>query len=150
MYAMSPRSDFLTLCYALHNKVVVVVFGRPLVTEDDISFDRTTTMRGKKISTDLNRTILALGDSHSVSEIEAFTAVSCRQIYRIRNRWATTGCVEPEHIGKRGRPCFLTKDEEAVSFPIIFQHSIVETSPSISLHVFEKDLMSILKTSNHK
>ena len=78
-------------------------------------------MRGKKISTDLKHTILALGDFHSVSEIEALTAVSHRQIYRIRKSWETTGCVELEHPGKRtGRPCFLTTDEEAVCSPSVF------------------------------
>jgi transposase len=74
-------------------------------------------MRGKKISTDLKRTIVALGSIHSVSEIEALTAVSRRQIYRIRKMWETTGYVEPAHVGRRtGRPRFLTPAEEAVSF----------------------------------
>lgn len=74
-------------------------------------------MRGRKISSDLKYTILALGASHSASEIAAFTAVSRRQIYRIRKNWETTGCVGPEHAGKKtGRPRFLTGDGEAVSF----------------------------------
>jgi len=75
-------------------------------------------MRGKKVSMDLKYTIIALGASHSVSEIEALTNVSRQQIYRIRENWEATGCVEPEHVGKKtGRPRFLTKDEEAVGFP---------------------------------
>jgi len=41
-------------------------------------------MKGRKISTDLKYTILAMGGSHSVSEIAAITAVSRRQIHRIR------------------------------------------------------------------
>ena len=77
-------------------------------------------MRGRKISTDLKYTILALGGLHSVSEITALTAVSRRQIYRIRENWETTGYVEPDHARKKtGRPRFLTRDEEAVSFPSI-------------------------------
>jgi len=69
------------------------------------------------VSTDLKYTVIALGDFHSVSEIEALTGVSRRQIYRIREVWGATGCVEPEHAGKKtGRPRFLTKDEETVSF----------------------------------
>ena len=71
-------------------------------------------MKGKKLSTDLKHTILALGDLHSVSEIAALTAVSRRQIYRIRKYWETTGCVEPEHVGRPGRPRFLSQDEESV------------------------------------
>lgn len=68
------------------------------------------------MSTDLKYTVLALGDFHSVSEIEALTGVSRRQIYRIRENWETTGYVEPEHAGRKtGRPRFLTKDEEMVS-----------------------------------
>ena len=64
------------------------------------------------MSTDLKYTILALGGSHSVSEIEALTAVSHHQIYHIQRTWETIGCVEPESVGKKaGRPCFLTKDE---------------------------------------
>jgi len=79
-------------------------------------------MRGKKISTDLKYTILALGDFHSVSEISTLTAVSPRQIYRIRRSWETTGCVEPERIQKRtGRPRFLTMDEEMASLRSISQ-----------------------------
>jgi len=74
-------------------------------------------MRGRKVSTDLKYTILALGGRHSVSEIAALTAVSRRQIHRIRKNWETTGCVEPERVVKKtGRPRFLTRDEEAVSF----------------------------------
>jgi hypothetical protein len=77
-------------------------------------------MRGRKISTDLKYTILALGASHSVSEIVALTAVSCREIYRIWKNWRTMGCVESQHAGNRlGRPRFLTTDEEAVSLPFI-------------------------------
>lgn len=73
-------------------------------------------MRGKRVSTDLKYTIIALGDFHSVSEIEALTGVSRRQIYRIREVWESTGCVEPERARKKtGRPRFLTKDEETVS-----------------------------------
>ena len=41
-----------------------------------------TIMCGKKFSTDLN-TVLALGNFHLVSEIEALTAVSRQQIYCI-------------------------------------------------------------------
>jgi len=77
-------------------------------------------MGGKKISTDLKYTILALGEFHTVPEIEALTTVSRRQICRIRKSWETDGCVEPEHVGKKvGRPRFLTADEEAASFPFI-------------------------------
>ena len=64
---------------------------------------------------DLKHTILALGGFHTVSEIAALTAVSHRQIYRIWSCWEASGCVEPEHVGKWGRPCFLMRDEEAVS-----------------------------------
>ena len=75
-------------------------------------------MRGRKISTDLKYTILALGGSHSVAEISALTAVSCRQIYRIRKNWETMGCVEHDCAGRKtGRPRFLTADEEAVRLP---------------------------------
>ena len=75
-------------------------------------------MRGKKVSTDLKYTILALGHYHTVPEIERLTAVSRRQIYRIRASWETNGCVEPVRAGPetRGRPRFLTADEAAVSF----------------------------------
>lgn len=77
-------------------------------------------MRGRKISTDLKYTILALGGLHSVSKITALTAVSHRQIYRIRENWETMGYVEPDHARKKtGRPQFLMRDEEAVSFPSI-------------------------------
>ena len=72
-------------------------------------------MKGKKISTDLKHTILAMGDPHPVSEIVALTAVSHRQIYRILKYWETTGRVEPECVGRPGRPRFLSRDEEAVS-----------------------------------
>jgi len=71
-------------------------------------------MKGKKISTDLKWTILAMGDLHPVSDIAALTAVSRRQIYRILEYWETTGCVEPEHVGRPGRPRFLSQDEEVV------------------------------------
>ena len=75
-----------------------------------------TIMRGKKVSTDLKYTILALGHYHTVSEIENLMAISRRQIYRIRASWETSGCVEPERAGeRRGRPRFLTVDEEAAS-----------------------------------
>jgi transposase len=84
-------------------------------------------MRGKKISTDLKYTILALGYFHSISEIEALTGVSRRQIYRIRNIWEMTGCVEPKSVGKRGRPRFLTRDEEVVRSLHSSPGSIAET-----------------------
>ena len=93
-----------------------------------VSLRPATIMRGKKISTDLKYTIVALGDFHTVSEIEALTAVSRWQIYHIRRNWETTGCVEPERVRKRtGRPHFLTTNEEAVSFSSIFQGEIAET-----------------------
>lgn len=72
-------------------------------------------MKGKRISTDLKHTILAMGDLHSVSDIAALTAVSRRQIYRIRKYWETIGCVDPECTGRPGRPRFLSQDEETVS-----------------------------------
>ena len=79
-----------------------------------------TMVRGRKISTDLKYTILASGGSHPVSEIVALTAVSRRQIHRIRKTWEATGCVEPECVRRKiGRPRFLTGDEEAVCFSFI-------------------------------
>jgi len=78
------------------------------------------------VSTDLKYTIVALGGLHSISEIEALTTVSRRQICRIRKTWETTGCVEPECVGKKvGRPRFLTKDEELVSFLPFFQGQVL-------------------------
>ena len=77
-------------------------------------------MRGRKISTDLKYTIIALGDLHSVSEIAALTAMSRCQIHRVWKNWEMTGCVEPDHASKRtGRPRFLTRDEEVVNFSLI-------------------------------
>ena len=104
------------------------------------------------MSTDLKYTILALGGSHSVSEIEALTAVSRRQIYRIRRTWETTGCVEPERVGKKaGRPRFLTKDEELVStFPSIQGWVLIKCSCSMWSDVSKEHPISTSKTSNHK
>ena len=98
--------------YMQHLKMSVI-FGR-------FSPHWATIMRGRKISTNLKYTILVLGGLHSVSEITALTAVSHRQIYCIRENWETTGYVEPDHARKKmGRPWFLTRDKEAVSFPSI-------------------------------
>jgi len=110
-----------------------------------------TIMRGKKFSTDLKYTVLALGNFHSVSEIEALTAVSRRQIYRIRSSWETTGYVEPEHVGKRtGRPRFLTADEEAASVSFFSRGAIAKIKSSMWLGVFRKRPISTLKTFNRK
>ena len=84
-------------------------------------------MKGKKISTDLKRTILALGDLHTVPEIAALTAVSRRQIYRIRKDWEVTGSVEHEcRGGTPGRPRFLSPNEETVSTRSISKGTIVD------------------------
>jgi len=108
-----------------------VVFGCmrvvPGVSSDrdvEIFLHITIIMRGKKVSTDLKYTILALGHYHTVSEIENLTAISRRQICRIRASWETSGCVEPEHTGgRRGRPRFLTTDQEAASFLLSLKNS---------------------------
>jgi transposase len=109
-------------------------------------------MRGKKISEDLKYAIIALGNFHTVPEIEDLTAVSRRQIYRIRKLWETTGYVEPECMGKRGRPRFLTNDEEAVRFPHISQVNTTEMHESTStwLRAFKKRPISTSKTFDHK
>ena len=74
-------------------------------------------MKGKRISTDLKYTILALSGLHSVSEIKALTGVSRRQIYHIQKTWETTGCVERKGPKRKtGRPQFLLPDEESVCF----------------------------------
>jgi transposase len=109
-------------------------------------------MRGKKISTDLKATILALGGLHSVSEIAALTTVSRRQIYRIRKSWETTRCLEPERMGRKtGRPRFLSQDEEAVSFPLSFTSYLLMTFEfSMLLKVYEEHLTFSSKTFKHK
>ena len=111
-------------------------------------------MRGRKISTDLKYTILALGGLHSVPEIAALTAVSRRQIHRIRKNWETTGCVEPDRARKRtGRPRFLTPDEEAVSSFFLYHRAAfdetwiqyviacVERTPDIYLEDVQSQLV---------
>jgi len=109
-------------------------------------------MRGKKVSTDLKYAILALGSYHTVSEIEKLTAVSRRQIYRIRASWETSGCVEPEHAAeRRGRPRFLTTDEEAASFLFISQNFVITEMiryTSMWLDASNERPTSTLKTSN--
>lgn len=93
----------------------------------DDSLQPTAIVRGRKISADLKYTILALGALHSVSEIAALTAVSRREIYRIRKHWETTGTMGPERK-KRGWPRFLTRDEELVILPSICSAAAINES----------------------
>lgn len=109
-------------------------------------------MRGKKISTDLKTTIIALGSLHSVSEIEGLMAVSRCQIYCIQKTWQTMGSVEPEYAGRKtGRPRFLSQDEEVVSFLLsLTEQLLMRCIASMWLRVFEERLTYTLRTFKPK
>ena len=111
----------------------------------------TAIMRGRKISTDLKYTILALGSLHLVSEIAALTVVSRCQIHCIQKTREMTGCVEPEHVWRKiGWPHFLTRDEEVVRFSFTpWIAPVMRNKISMWLCVLKEHPVFILKIFNH-
>lgn len=72
-------------------------------------------MKGKEISEDLAWAIIRMAPLIGVTEIEAYTSVSKRQIYRVLARWRATGEVKaPGNRHVSGRSRHLTPEDVAV------------------------------------